>query len=52
MSGRFEEYTAVQVLPDAHTVFVFRLTVEPLGLTVGVVIACALAFAAYRVFRK
>jgi len=40
----------VQVLPDAHTVFVFGVVVEPLGLGVGVLLACALAFAAYRVF--
>jgi cell division protein FtsW (lipid II flippase) len=42
----------MQLLPDAHTVFLFHVAVEPLGLAVGVVVACALAFAAYRVFRR
>jgi cell division protein FtsW (lipid II flippase) len=42
----------MQVLPDAHTVFVFRVLVEPLGLAVGVLLACALAFVVHRVFRR
>jgi cell division protein FtsW (lipid II flippase) len=42
----------VQLLPDVHTVFVFRAAAEPLGLAVGVLIACALGFAAYRALRR
>jgi len=41
----------MKALPDVHTDFVFGFAVEPLGLTVGVLLACLLAFAVYRVLR-
>jgi cell division protein FtsW (lipid II flippase) len=42
----------LKVLPEASTDFAFNVTVTPLGMTLGMVFACLLVFAAYYVLRR
>ena len=41
---------AVQVLPNAHAMFVFGVFVEPLRLAIGVLLACPITFVANLAF--
>ena len=44
--------TTMQLLPDAHTDFVLSGVAEPLGLAVGVLLVCALAYSTYCIFAR